>query len=125
MQKTGGARRLGLVRNRQHVLDRIERLRLESDVVMDALWTVLAVLGATTGLDAQQRRQLDVVRIEVSPQLGLCPEDQIDEREIEQGFDLGKGPVVPQPRRHRVTRVGHAGDYATAAEQQPPRFRVS
>ena len=99
------------MRRRHHVLKGIEGLRFESDVVMDALRTVFAVFRATAGLDAQQRRQLDVVRIEVTPQRRLGPEDEIDEREVEQGLHLPKGPVVPEPVGRsvaRVTRIGHA-----------------
>lgn len=54
------------------------------------------VLGAAAGLDAEERRELHLVGIEVTPVDLLGPVEQIEERQLEERHDFGDAPVVAQ-----------------------------
>ena len=66
---------------------------------MGALGAIGAILRAAAGLDRQQRRDLDLGRIEEQAMRLLRPEHQLGEGQREQRRDLRAGPVVAQRAR--------------------------
>ena len=62
--------------------------------MMNALWTVLTVFRTATGLDTQECADLYLIAGVISPVYRLCLEQQIVERQIEQGFDFFFAPIV-------------------------------
>ncbi|MCY1458780.1 hypothetical protein D9M71_761940 [compost metagenome] len=61
---------------------------------MAGLRAVLAVFRTRASLDRQQGGNLHAVRIEVAAMRHLRLEQQVVERLLEQGADLGESPVV-------------------------------
>jgi hypothetical protein len=59
------ARSLSRARGRDDLVERQQRLRLDTRVIACRLRAVPAVLGASARLDRQQRRALHAVRIEI------------------------------------------------------------
>jgi hypothetical protein len=90
-----GAGRLGAPRRGQHGCD-LEHLDLaETDLaMMRRLRAIAAILGAAAGLDRQEARLLDVIHVVIGAMGGIGARDQIEERQIVDGADLGRGPVV-------------------------------
>jgi hypothetical protein len=63
---------------------------------MRALRAIAAILGTAAGLDAEQARRLNMVRIEVGAVNALRPKHQIREREFIESLGFLTVPVVPQ-----------------------------
>jgi hypothetical protein len=78
----------------EHRIERHELLGLHTGVVACALRAIGAVLGAAAGLDRDERGNLYLGRIEVAAMDGLRAEDQVRERQREQGVHLRARPVV-------------------------------
>ena len=85
---------LGGARFFQHPFHLQQLLFLQLGVVVTGLGAVLAVFRAGAGLDRQQRAHLHRVGIEVLAVHGGGPEQQVVERQGEQGLDLTAVPIV-------------------------------
>ncbi|MOA22017.1 hypothetical protein D3C78_1425450 [compost metagenome] len=94
--EAGRADGLGLGGGLQDLLHLHQLLFVQAGVVVAGLRAVLAVFRAGAGLDRQQGGDLHAVGIEVLAVHGLCLEQQVVERLLVQGADLGEGPVVAQ-----------------------------
>ena len=91
------ARRAGLARGARARDDRgrfHQRLALEAGVVADALRAVGAILGTGAGLDRQQRRDLDLVRVEVEAVGRLRAVHQVGEGQRMQRAHFIERPVA-------------------------------
>ena len=93
--ESAGAGRLRLRALRASTARGHEFLGVDARVEMRALRTVGAVLGAAAGLDRKQRRDLNFVRVEVSPMDALRAEYQLRKRQIEQRAHFLATPIVP------------------------------
>ena len=78
----------------QNHLLRHQLLRREARLEMRALRAIGAILRAAAGLDREQRRDLDRVGVEMRAVDRLGLEDQVIERQPEQGKHFVVGPVV-------------------------------
>ena len=76
----------------QHLVFGHQLARFEPGVVARALRAVGAVLRAAAGLDAEQRRHLHLVRVEVAAMGSLRAEHQLGEGQREQHLDLRRRP---------------------------------
>ena len=85
----------GALRGGDHIGLRHQLCRLQAGVVMRALRAIAAILGAAAGLDAEQARGLDMVRIEIAAMNALRPKHQVRERQVIESFGLRAIPVVP------------------------------
>ncbi len=92
--EAGGADGLGLGCGLQHLLHFHQFLFIETGVVVTGLRAVLAVFRAGTGLDREQRGNLNTIGVEVLAMHGLRLEQQVVEGLLEERLDLGEGPVV-------------------------------
>ena len=92
----------GASRGGDHIRLRHQPGRFQAGVVVRALRAVTAILGAATGLDAEQARGLDMVRIEMAAMDALRPKHQVRERQGIEGLGLRAVPVVP----HRLSCRG-------------------
>ena len=85
---------------------------------MRALRAIAAILGAAAGLDAEQARGLDMVRIEILTMKALRPKHQIGER---QGVKrLGFRPIpVPVDRGRPVCLIPVLSTHASHKLSSP------
>ena len=110
------ARILGDARLRQHVVHVEQRFAREPGLlgVMRRLRAVFAVLGAGTGLDRQQARQLDLALGMEAAMHRASLVNQVEQRRGEQGEDFVQAPVVANP----------GSRLALARGLRPPRLAV-
>jgi hypothetical protein len=91
--ESGRALGLGGLSRRHHVGDLHEVLTAETGVVAHALRAVLAVFGTSARLDGQQGADLDAIGVEVLAMHALRVEQQVVERQFEDGSRFGQRPV--------------------------------
>ncbi len=92
-----------------------QRLALQVGLVVRALRAVAAVLRTGAGLDAQQRAHLHGVGVEMGAVRGLRAVQQVAERQLEQGANLGARPVVTNGGQGRTPENGAGHEPPAAA----------
>jgi hypothetical protein len=71
--------------------------------VMRGLWTIAAILWASTRLDAEQTRLLNIAHIVKMAVNAIGPRDEIEQRQIVDRDDFLDGPIMPEkPVRFRM-----------------------
>ncbi len=115
--KTGRARLPGGTRLAAHVLDVHECVTADRGVVVGALRTVTAILGAASGLDAEQGAHLHRVRIEMAAVDRVRLKEKIVQRTGVEGFDFGLGRNRPR-RGWRGRRQGRDHGQGSRANRE-------
>jgi len=90
--EAGCAPVLGGLGGLEHVIQGQQGFPLHVGAVAGGLGTVAAVLGTAAGLHGEQGGTLDRIGVEVFPVHLLGAEDQVHERQIEQGLHLLQAP---------------------------------
>ena len=91
----------------EHLLHFQQLFLFQFSVVVAALRAVLAVFGTRTGLDRQQGADLHRIWIEMLAMGALRVEQEVVERQLEQGFDFVVLPVVAQGGCHIGSLKAH------------------
>src|SRR5438094_8209840 len=86
MRRTGGG---------QHGLGRQQIFAFNTGVVSRALRAVRAIFGTAAGLDAEQRAALNGLGIVMTAMNGLCPKEQLGQRQMIEIFYASGRPIVP------------------------------